>query len=419
MLLLLMALACSPGSGKGSFTRPVDGDSGAVGTDGADGSADGDWTGLRDDEVESITGLPTDSAVLFNEDELPVFELEISDDSLANLRTDPYEYTEATLIWQGVRFGPIGIRTKGENSWRPFSEKSSFKLDFNRYDEGPDRFLGLKGLTFQGMNEDYSMMHERVAYRIYRMAGVPASRAHHAVIYVNGELYGLFTMIDTLDDIFLKGWFDEPLGSMWEQHDGDFTDAYVQNNLYFQHEVGEDDRTSLQAVADALESSGPEALAAAGEYLDWDAFHRYWAASSIAMNFDAYPFRFAGDDCHVYFDPARGKLVYLPHGTDETFYYDDNFEGRATGHLSARCREVPECRDAWANRVYDTLELAESEDIAGYAQEVAEQIRPWVEADPNRNYSLSNVNAYQADMISKLQNRRASVVYWIGERPEG
>lgn len=371
----------------------------------------------QDDELESVTGWVSDSSVLFDESQIPVFELLLSDESIDNLLDEPYEYTEATFVWNGVEYGPIGVRTKGENSWRPFNQKSSLKLDFNRYENGPDRFLGLKGLTFNAMNEDYSMMHERVAYRVYREAGVPAVRAHHAVMYVNGELYGLMVMLDTVDDIFLESWFADASGAMWEQHDGDFTDDYVQNNTYFQHEEGKDDREILQNLADALEASGAAAVDAADEYLDWDGFHRYWAAGSVVMNFDAYPFRFAGDDCHIYHDPTSGKLVYIPHGVDESFYYDNDFEGGAGGHISAKCLDVQSCRDAWANRVYDVLEQVEETNIAEYAAAVAEQIEPWVEQDPNRNYSLAQVSAYQRDMIYKIENRRASVQYYIGDRP--
>jgi spore coat protein CotH len=411
------AVACAP-------TVPYDVDEDTAEADAdtdtdTDVDVDTDTDGIldTDDEIEDLEGVVSDSDALFQDDVIPVFYLELTSENYDSLASDPYEYTPVTMIFEGVTYGPVGLRTKGENSWRPFRQKSSLKIDINRYDDGPDRFMGMKGLTFQGMNEDYSMMHERVAYKMYREAGVPAARANHALIYVNDELYGLFTLIDTIDDIFLARWYADPTGPMWEQHDGDYTDDYVQNDIYFQHEEGEDDRTALQAVADALEVGGADAVAEAGEHLDWDQFHNYWASGGIVMNFDAYPFRFAGDDCHVYVDQATGKINYIPHGADETFYYNENFESRANGHLSARCREVPECRDAFANKVYDVLEIAEDIDIAAYAQAVATQIEPWAQADPNRNYNMDYVYYYQDDMISMLENRRASVDAFIGGRP--
>ncbi|MFT4978915.1 MAG: spore coat protein CotH [Myxococcota bacterium] len=413
----LLALACIPTTfdvpGSGKDTDPGD-------------SVEDTTPATNDSGIESIVGDGTDtdtdtdltSEDLFDESTIPKLYLEMSSDSIAALIDEPYEYVQATFSWRDVSYGPIGVRTKGENSWRPFDEKTSLKLDFNRYEGGPDRFLELKGLTLNAMNEDYSMMHERVGYHLYRAAGVPAARAHHAQVYLNGELYGLFVMLDTVDDVFLERWFDDATGSMFEQHDGDFTDAYVQDNTYFQLEEGKDDRTALQAVADALESSGPDAIAAAGEHLSWEAFHRYWAAGSVVMNFDAYPFRFAGDDCHVYFDPTSERLIYIPHGVDESFYYNNNFETAAAGHLAARCREVSSCRDDWARIVYDVLDVADKIDLHGYAEDVRDQIEQAVRDDPERNYSLDYVEYYQQDMINKILNRRTDVTNFIGARPE-
>jgi len=401
-VFLLLAMACTPGSV--SFEAPDDSKTPA---------APGEL--LSDDDVERLDGPSSDSAVLFDQSQIPQIGLELSDSSWRSLINDPYEYVEGYFIYEGVRYGPIGVRTKGENSWRPINQKSSLKLDFNRYqdDGGPSRILGLKSLTLQAMNEDYSMMHERMAYWLYAEAGVPAVRANHAEVAINGDHYGLFTVIDTVDDLFLARWFDDNSGSMWEQHDGDYADQYVDDNRYFQHEEGEDDRSGLQWVTDALEEGGPDAVALAGERLDWEAFHRYSAVGSVVMNFDAYPMRYAGDDCHIYDDPTSGKLIYIPHGVDESFYYDEDFEERANGWLAYRCREVPACRDAWADTVYEVLEVAESLDWVGRAEEIAAQIEDAADDDPNRNYSMSNVRAYQGDMISKMRNRRDSIEYYL------
>ena len=425
-LLVSMLIGCAPSvpSSLIKDTGAVDpgGDGGADG--GSDGStgADGGWaeTPSTDPATESVTGPGSDSDALFDESRLPEFYLTITADARNSLAREPYEWVEATLEFEGVTYGPIGLRTKGENSWRPFSQKSSLKFDFNRYDGGPDRFYGLKGLTFQAMNEDYSTMHERVAYRIYRELGAPGARAHHAVIYVNGELYGLFTMLDTVDDKLLERIMADPSGSMWEQHDGEFTDEYIalpsgsRPTEGFFHEEGPDDRTKLQALADALEGADP--YTAAGEHLSWDAFLRYWAGGALTRNFDAYPSRFAGDDCHVYLDPSIDKLRYLPHGVDETFYYDADFLSMG-GLLATTCAADPACRDEFARITYDGVDTVEALYIAGWARGVSEQIQPWVEADPNRNYTVREVTFYQLDMLDKIDNSRGYVGSVLGPRP--
>jgi len=417
---MLFLLACVPTQihiteAPADSSEVVSPDSGQA-TDTSVEDVSPDTTVEADTGVESVPGSSeTDSsAVLFSDDEIPIFYVEISAENTSALIESPYEYVEVSLTYNDITYGPVGMRTKGENSWRPFDEKSSLKFDFNRYDDGPNRILGLKGLTFNAMNEDYSMMHERVAYRMYREAGVPAARANHAVIYVNDELYGLFTVLDTIDDVFLARWFEDSTGSMFEQHDGDFTDDYVQDNIYFQLEEGKDDRTGLQAVADALEDSGQDAIDAAGEYLSWDSFLRYWAVGGVVQNFDAYPFRFAGDDCHIYHDPTTNQLHYIPHGVDESFYYHYNIESQAGGHLSAKCREVTSCRDDWAGHVSEVLDVLEKIDLATYAEAVAVQIEGWAQADPQRNYDWSYVEYYQADMISNIRSRRTDISADIG-----
>ena len=92
-------------------------------------------------------------------------------------------------------------------------------------------------------------------------------------------------------------------------------------------------------------------------------------------------------------------------------------EERARGHVAAKCREDGACRDAWARRVYDILDQVEAADIAAYAEEVAEQIEPWVSEDPNRNYRVSDVRYFQRDMVENIENRRAVIRSMIGERP--
>ena len=435
--LVLWAAACAPTAGSGEVKGTIDSgadggadgmDGGADGMDGGadgmDGGADGVDGGANspspDPEVEGVTGPPTNSDELFDESTIPAFYLTVSDGSRASLLRDPYTYVEATLTFEGVSYGPIGLRTKGENSWRPFNEKSSLKLDFNRYDTGPDRFFGLKGLTFQAMNEDYSMMHERVAYRVFREIGVPAVRAHHAVIYVNDELYGLFTMIDSVDDQFLARSVVDPSGSMWEQHDGEFADDYIylpsaaRPTEGFFHEEGVDDRTKLQALADALE--GADKVSAASAHLDWGSFQRYWAGNALVRNFDAYPSRYAGDDCHVYLDPTQDRLIYIPHGVDESFYSDTDFLNLG-GLLATVCAADPACRADFTAVTYAALDQVEAADIATWAREVQAQIQPWVEADPNRWYSVREVSAYQGVMIDLIDNTRPYVGAVLGPRP--
>jgi spore coat protein CotH len=404
--LLLCTLACTGG------TRASLGDDDDTSPQSTDGL-------VGDTGIETLTG-PAEAAreSLFSDDELPVFELTMTNQAISDLIDEPYEYVRGSLTYQGITYDNVAIRTKGENSWKPIDEKASLKIDLNHYDDGPGDILGLKKITLQAMNEDYSMMHERVGYRMFREAGVPAARATHALVYLNGDYYGLFTHLESVDDVMIGRWFEDDSGSLFEQHDADYYTDYVQNNIHFQLEEGEDNREALQALADDLQGSGAAAVEAAGEHINWDNFITYWAVGAVVMNFDTYPYH--SDDCHVYHDPTTDQLYYIPHGVDESFYYEDYYyhmEDSAGGLLAYRCREVSECRDQWAAKVYEVQALAEEIDLAGYARDVQEQIQDWAEADPNKNYTMAYVRYYQDEMIDFIENRPNMIQSRVGSNP--
>ena len=128
--------------------------------------------------------------------------------------------------------------------------------------------------------------------------------------------------VENVDRKMAKQWFDDTSeGIMFEVWDVDFYDQYIP---YFQLEFGEDDRSSLQGTADALEGTGSAALSAASEHMDLAQFRRFYAVEAVIGQFDSYPYSNPGDDAHVYFNPEVGLLQWLPHGVDETFYYPDH-----------------------------------------------------------------------------------------------
>lgn len=406
-----------PGAGDGGSGDDGSGDDG-----GSDGGSDGDSDGGPGEEIEQVPGggggggddggLSADD--LFGNEVIPTFELELSDEAFASLASDPYEWVEGALIFEGERYEPVAVRTKGENSWQPITDKPSLKVKLDAYDDGPGDLFGLEELTFQNMDNDYAMMHERVAYRLYREAGVPAARANHMWLELNGEDYGLYTFLETVDRDMMKRWREVKDSRMFEQWDVDFYDGYVP---YFELEFGDDDRTNLQGVADAMEGqvSWDANIEAASEHIDYDSFLRYWAVGAVVGQFDSYPYSNPGDDCHVFDNPETGKLEYVPHGMDEAFYYPDhNVRDNAGGILSYACRQSPDCLERFYQHVDDVLDIADDIDHLGYHDEVAEQISELTRDDRNKPYTNNEVDYWQSAMRSFIANRRSALQSQIG-----
>jgi spore coat protein CotH len=76
-----------------------------------------------------------------------------------------------------------------------YCSKLSMKLKFDEYVRD-QRFFGLKRLNFNSMILDSSSLRERLAYRLFREMGVAAPRAVHARLRINGELIGLFSLVE-------------------------------------------------------------------------------------------------------------------------------------------------------------------------------------------------------------------------------
>ena len=370
--------------------------------------------------LEAVDGVGDLSAPLFAGDEIPTFHLTLSPESMESLHQAYLdwiysgivftEYVEGTFEYDGVVYDPVGIRLKGQGSALDVYDKAAFKVKFNEYVPGA-RFMGLECLTLNNMSYDYSMMHERLAYWIYREAGVPASRSSHALVTVNGEMYGLYANVETPDVHMIGRWFERTDGTLFEGWDVDFTAEYIP---YFQLEYGPDDRDNLWGLAEALAMPGPQAMVDAEEYIDVSAFLRYWAVGAVVGQFDAYPYSWPGDDFHVYDDPEAGRLRFIPWGVDETFYYPTNPVDYVYGVLAVRCLELGTCRQAWEAEVWAVHDLAVSLDWASEFEAVQAQIAPLVAQDTMKPYSNSDVAYYQAVMQGMIETRATDLVSLIG-----
>jgi hypothetical protein len=97
------------------------------------------------------------------------------------------------------------------------------------------------------MVNDGSFLHELVAYSIYRRLGVAAPRVGYTRLLLNGELMGLYAIIETPDDVWLDRSFKEEDGNLYEADyllypDGSYTliDFRPEVDDYFSQEEGED-----------------------------------------------------------------------------------------------------------------------------------------------------------------------------------
>src|SRR5262249_50535028 len=142
-------------------------------------------------------------------DVVPVFELQIGPDGIDSLRAQPAQWVQATLVYDGRAYGPVGVNLKGTASFEPIDAKAAFRVNIDKFVKGA-RFFGQKEFLLNNMTPDLSMMHERIAYWAARQAGgVPASRSNHALLTVNGQLYGLYANVEEPKDQLMARFFND------------------------------------------------------------------------------------------------------------------------------------------------------------------------------------------------------------------
>lgn len=159
----------------------------------------------------AIYTAPTADAAawLFDPTSVVSVSLDFPQESLDSLAADPYTYVPATFsMVAGVStYGPWNITAKIKGrigSYRALPGKSAFKLKFSKSSQ---RVSGLKKLTLNNMVQDPSKIHETVVYRLFRSVGVPAPRTGYANLSINGESFGLYLNVETVDDVMLDKWY--------------------------------------------------------------------------------------------------------------------------------------------------------------------------------------------------------------------
>ena len=356
---------------------------------------------------EAVPAAGDLSERLLGYDALPSIALTISPEGIASLRAQPLVSVPAQITFAGRTYGQIGVRLKGQNSFQPIDMKPSLRLHIDKYNDDA-RFFGLKDMTLNNMDNDLSMMHERLAYYVARQAGIPASRATHALLTINGQFYGLYLNLETVKKKMVGRWFANDTGSLFEATDVDFAPSYVSQ---FALEAGPDDRTMLTGLANALTNpSADAAIAAAGNFANMDQFRRFWAMCSLIGQFDSFPFSAPGDDFLVYADPTSQRLSFIPWGMDETFYSGSLNPTTITSSVMARkCLDSPACFQAYVDEVWALQTMTESIGLAAERDRVIAQIAPHVAADLRKPYTNEQVAESQGALYWFIHERRANL----------
>lgn len=330
---------------------------------------------------------------------LHAFALDVPDPAaLAESSREESVDTPGTFSWNGADW-PAEVRLKGGHSFQPIEDKPAFKIDLVE-----ERVDGARRLTLNNMVQDASALSERVSYALYAALGVPAPRQAYACLVVNGDDKGLYSVIETLDEVWMEG----VGGTALYESDG-FADLTAALAGGFTEEEGEAD---LDALVDAVERDGVPTV------LERD-FHPSVYAMLAGELLLGNPDGYASNVNNYLLLQADERWALVPWGQDFNlrFRYGVTHPiaglGAGPGVLYTGCVADPDCgarlatalvdgRDTWMSMFPDEAESALS--LVGNAAQL----------DPVDPYDQDKVRAAQDRALAYLRERPAVVAAELG-----
>jgi spore coat protein CotH len=393
------------------------------------------------------------SRLLFDETVIRDVYLTITPEVMASLDSQayppgcvPYDRSSypATLTFEGQTYA-VGVKTKGgcgsaRDPVAPFSKgkgKSSWKINLEWDDPAvagcpaSQKIYGQKSFTLNNEVQDKSFVHEQLAYHYYRLMGVAVPRANNVRLYVNGELWGLYLNLETVDRRMLGRNFASNDGMMYEgTYDADLISANLPADVDYggpgsAYRIGKEFEASACSTPDegadptnyAPARSLVDAIAAlpAGDMypaveaiFDFDAFLSMAAADAVINHWDG--FGYNRNNFRVYHDPSTDRWSVIPSGVDQTFTgSNERAMFSPENQVLQRCFAEADCKAAFATRVEEALAVFEGAGLAERAVAIRDRISADVMADPRKEGTHQGFLDGVTNTVSFIAARPAAV----------
>lgn len=328
--------------------------------------------------------------------------LSLDADAWAALERSPYDEVPGTLAFEGVRFDPIHLRIKGQwGSLRTLDQKAAWRVDVDDH-----RLRGQEHLTLNNAVQDPTFLREALAYEVFRRAGAPAPRVGWARVDVRGEPFGLYVVLETLDEDFLARRYADPDGPLFEGAYG--VDLVPGQDAAFEIDRGDpEDLVYVAEISDALAAYPDEAaLVRVERLIDLDEWLTVLAVEIATGHWDGY---YTRNNYRIYRDPVDGRFDLLPWGTDQTWQYPlDPFGGQ--GVVLGFCLQVPSCRGRYVDRLHAVADVLDSEDWDAWIDARDAWIAPLAAVDPRREFDDGgrawSLDVLRAEVAASAQRLR-------------
>ena len=372
--------------------------------------------------LSQITAVDPSDA-FFDDTIVHDIKLTINSRDWANLKEHYLEntYYPVDFRWNDQTLRGVGIRSRGTGSRS--GVKPGLRVDFDRY-ATDQKFLGLKSFILRNQTQDASNLRERLSMLFFRRVGIRAEREAHARLYINNVYSGLYTIVESLDKVWLSKNLGENDGHLYEFHfdntaaHAPFVFNYLGSDpsLYvptpFKPETHESDPAPevIERLIWTIDQAGDASWRTSiAEFLDLSAFVRHLAVESFLAEEDGITGDYGPNNFYFYRYENKNLSTFLPWDKSNTFWESPspdysilrNVEGGPIDHRNRLVLRALKYLDLWTLYL-DTL--VECSNSAAVGATTGTNPQPgWLEAEVQREYTQIR-EAALADTVKPFSN---------------
>lgn len=289
----------------------------------------------------------------------------------------------------------IGFRLRGNTSLD--ADKKSWKLDFNKFVKG-QRFQGLEKLNLKGMHNDPTIVRSKLCWDLFRDYNIPAPRAAFTELFINGDNYGVFCMVEHIDEQFVDSRFGNDNGNLFKcTWPADLTWQGTNPNNYSSYGYELKTNEVENNISDLIDfiyvlNNSTNLECELSEIFNINSYLKCMAIDVFTGNWDGPLYN--KNNFYLYHNTQTGLFEYIPYDLDNTwginwgtidwgnrniYNWHNNSEPRP---LFTRIMLVPAFRDKFTDYMAQLISHVDNNDYIDEVNDLAVMLAAGVGADP-------------------------------------
>ena len=160
------------------------------------------------------------------------------------------EYEACSVVIDGETCSNVAIRAKGNTSLTQVENygngRYSFKIEFDHYDSA-NQYYGLDKLSLNNIVQDNTYMKDYLTYQMMAAMGVDAPLCSYVNITVNGESWGLYLAVESVEESFLERNYGSSYGELYKPDSSDMGGGRGNGGAFDMDEWKKEDEASSES----------------------------------------------------------------------------------------------------------------------------------------------------------------------------